>query len=658
MKEMDITGRCFSCKERLNTHKAHWVPGEVYFDKESGSTSSTGRHYCDECFRKRKSAIQDKGIYYEGLSESEMKALAGDENPSEENHLPHGITRRGGTVDIKELDVREKPDFDLPQMDEIRRFFPFLKMRKYQDTALRILIGAMGAGYKYIVLEAPTGFGKSGLAVALAKWFEEQEKNSYIIVASKYLQDQYLQDFRTVSVKGRGNFDCIQKKKHTCETAQLGGVFRCRHIPSPSKEGENKTFVGTSAKRGELRMKKGVEICPYWKQKCKAMQHSFPLFNYEYFLHETQFVGDFGKRDLIVCDEAHNIESKLMRFIGFEISQNDLEAMGATVPGKEANIRTWRNLLEEWRDLFQERVEKLEGKKDITPLELEKLEEMRHKVGKCDFLADELDENPELWVVSVQTNFYKGRLFKKIVFKPVGVRKWSGHIFSKGEAFLLQSATIINPKTLCESLAIEGEVLYLKVPSTFPPKSRLFYYQGVGKMSRNSKEKTMPALVKRVESIINNNPKEKGVIHTHTYSIMREISRGIQNPRIVFNEGSFSRDEIFDRFKNSKEPLVLITPSAYEGVDFKGDMCRWQVLCKVPYPDLGDLQVKKRMEQDREWYTWLTALRIVQTYGRGMRTPDDFCRTYILDSNFKDFYIRNRKFFPEWFQDIVRWGNE
>ena len=139
---------------------------------------------------------------------------------------------------------------------------------------------------------------------------------------------------------------------------------------------------------------------------------------------------------------------------------------------------------------------------------------------------------------------------------------------------------------------------------------------------------------------------------------MRELAQSIRNPRIVFNQDSSSRDEVFNRFKESREPLVLITPSAYEGVDFKGDACRWQVLCKVPYPDLGDPQVRKRMEQDREWYIWLTALRIVQTYGRGMRTPDDFCKTYILDSDFRGFYLQNRKLFPEWFQEAVRWGSE
>ena len=559
-------------------------------------------------------------------------------------------------ANIIELDIREEPGFPIPSLEEVRRFFPFQELREFQGRTLRTLAGAFNAGYRTVILEAPTGFGKSPIAVAISRHFKSLKKSSYIIVSSKYLQDQYVADFETVTVKGRGNFRCI-RKKHTCELAQqMARQFRCRHIPAPGKEDEKRVLVGKSAKRGELYQKKGIQICPYWKQKCAAMGHSFPILNYDYFLHETQFVGDLGKRDLVICDEAHNIESKLMRFIGFEISSNDLEAVGASVPDAELKMETWKSLLGEWRDLFMKKVEKMESKMEsLTALELDKLEEYRSKSSKCDFLMGELDIDPELWVVSMQPYSFKGRSFKKIIFKPIAVKKWGEHIFSKGEHFLLQSATIINAQTLCESLNIRGDVLYLKIPSTFPAQNRLFHCQGVGGMSRRNKEKTMPLLLKGVERIISANPQEKGVIHTHTYAIMRKIAESIKNPRIVFNDSSASRDDVFEQFKQSARPLILVTPSAFEGVDFKDDACRWQVLCKVPYPNLGDPQVRKRTEKDRQWYTWLTALKIVQLYGRGMRTPEDFCTTYILDSDFERFYSQNKKFFPEWFQAAIRW---
>ncbi len=544
----------------------------------------------------------------------------------------------------------------------ILEFFPFGKARMYQAECLEEIASAVESGHARLVLEAPTGFGKSAVAVALARWLESLGKSSYIMVSSKLLQGQYLKDFSgsgkgTVIVKGRANFSCLSHKDLSCEAAHgMGRLNRCRHIPYPSRS-EGKNFVGRSAARGDLKISQDVRVCPYWKQKCAAMQHPFPLFNYDYFLHETRYVGDFGRRDFLICDEAHNIESKLMRFIGFDISKKDLEYVGVKeIPEESSPARVWLASLAEWRDAFQEAIEKMEKKMgSLVPLELEKLEDLRGKAAKCDFLIAELDSDPNLWVVSVQVRFFKDRPYRSVSFKPIEVKKWGDYIFSMGEGFLLQSATIMDPKTLCDSLGLEGEILYLKIPSIFPEKSRLFHYRGVGSMSMRSKSTTLPLLVNEVEKLIQENPDEKGVVHTHTYSIMRAIASSLKSGRVICNESGFQRDETFARFKESTDPLVLITPSAYEGVDFKDDTCRWQALCKVPYPDLGDPQVSKRMQKDRAWYAWLTALRIVQTYGRGMRGPEDHCRTYILDSEFRRFYSANQRIFPEWFRSVVRW---
>jgi Rad3-related DNA helicase len=146
---------------------------------------------------------------------------------------------------------------------------------------------------------------------------------------------------------------------------------------------------------------------------------------------------------------------------------------------------------------------------------------------------------------------------------------------------------------------------------------------------------------------------EKGVIHTHSYRIQSEIVKGIRDDRLLFNRQAGSTDVVFKEFISSEEPKILVTPSAFEGVDFKGDICRWQVLCKVPYPHLGDPQIRKRMEKEPEWYQWMTAVRLIQTYGRGMRSKGDFCKTYILDADFIRFFRRNAGMLPEWFREAV-----
>lgn len=549
--------------------------------------------------------------------------------------------------------ISQKAPFPTPSLEDVKEFFPYGSMRTYQDIALPLLIGAFDSGYRFIILEAPTGFGKSALAIGLSHYFSSLAKKTYILVSSKYLQNQYLEDFSTVSVKGRNNFLCLQRKNQTCDIAKGVGALRCTHIPFPSAD-LTKQVVGKSDKRGKLFLDKGIRVCPYWKQKCEALDHAYPIFNYEYFFHETQYVGDFGKRDFMICDEAHSIESKLMRFIGFEINAHDLEMVGAKAPSGDEKVE-WFTVLGDWEDAFQRKISNLETKMDtLTAIDLEKLDDLRSKAMKCTFLRGELDTDPELWIPSIEKSFYKGRLSKKIMFKPIDIKKWGGHLLSLGERFLFQSATI-NPDIFCESLDIQGNVLHIKIPSIFPVENRFFTFRGVGRMSRGSIDHTLPLLIKEVEKIIQENPKEKGVIHTHSYLIQKQLVHSLTDLRILTHT-NLSRDEIFLRFKTSSDPLVLVTPSAYEGVDFKDDECRWQILCKVPYPSLGDAQVKRRMEKDQQWYNWLTALRIIQTYGRGMRAVNDYCRTYILDSDFKGFYFRNKKLFPDWFSEAVRFS--
>ena len=98
---------------------------------------------------------------------------------------------------------------------------------------------------------------------------------------------------------------------------------------------------------------------------------------------------------------------------------------------------------------------------------------------------------------------------------------------------------------------------------------------------------------------------------------------------------------------NSKEPTVLISPSMTEGVDLKGELSRFQILCKVPYPWLGDPIVKKRMYKFPNWYPLQTAMTVVQSIGRSIRNEKDTAITYILDADWERFYRKHKSIFSE-----------
>ena len=94
-----------------------------------------------------------------------------------------------------------------------------------------------------------------------------------------------------------------------------------------------------------------------------------------------------------------------------------------------------------------------------------------------------------------------------------------------------------------------------------------------------------------------------------------------------------------------------------EGVDLEGDMCRWQALLKVPYPNMGDSRVDYLMDantgygKDWQWYNENTAQSVVQSVGRAVRSKDDYADYYVLDKSFNS--IRNSVAFPAWFEQAI-----
>jgi Rad3-related DNA helicase len=85
-------------------------------------------------------------------------------------------------------------------------------------------------------------------------------------------------------------------------------------------------------------------------------------------------------------------------------------------------------------------------------------------------------------------------------------------------------------------------------------------------------------------------------------------------------------------------------------------MSRFQVVVKVPYPDLSDRRTRVKLERDAAWYSWQTALRLVQTYGRSVRSETDHAVTYVLDSNFMKFVAEHRDLFPAYFLEALSFG--
>jgi len=197
-----------------------------------------------------------------------------------------------------------------------------------------------------------------------------------------------------------------------------------------------------------------------------------------------------------------------------------------------------------------------------------------------------------------------------------------------------------------------NEVAYIRIPSPFPIENRPIHYIPVGSMSKDSIDKTLPIMAEAVKMILDKHPNDKGVIHTGNYKIAKYLLENIKTNRLLGHE-SKNREEVLKKHYETNEPTVLISPSMTEGVNLADDASRFQIVCKIPFPYLGDLVVKKRMEKNKQWYPYTTAKSVIQAIGRSIRNEKDYATSYILDSDWSRFYSRNEQMFPEEFHSSM-----
>lgn len=508
--------------------------------------------------------------------------------------------------------------------------FPFASYRAGQREAIDAARQAFADGHRWVVVEAPTGSGKSAIGVTMAR----EARSAYLLTAQKVLQDQYHRDFGDLALlKGRANYDCLVAPTHAAAAPCLVG----RTFPE-------------------------CEGCPYFRAKDRALAAPRALMNYAYFLHEINYAGGFRERELLVLDEAHNLEGMLMGFVQVLIGDAQLERAGLDLrlpgfPDEEALF----DFAEELRPRLRQRMAQVDGGlgSGAMPLDLE-LEQLRVRQWldaqerRLAWLTDSRDEGVT-WVVEHGRNergAYAG-------FKPVEVAPFAEElIFGHAERALMLSATILDVPTFLRSLGLRREeVAVVQVASTFPPERRPLRLRPVARLTRHHQEQDLPKLVAEVAEIMVDHETEKGVIHTHSYRIAQALRRGLPRElrrRLVSHDDAGGREEALSRHLTSPEPTVLLSPSMTEGLDLQDDLARWQVICKLPFPFLGDPQVSARRRADPGWYEWRTCLSLVQAYGRAVRSEEDHAVTYLLDADGPAFLRRQAGRLPAWFMEAVR----
>lgn len=556
---------------------------------------------------------------------------------------------------------------------DIDRNFVKPAYREGQKEAIEFALKAFSEGKRIVIIEAPTGSGKTAIGMTIAKFFD----NMYWLTATKQLQDQLVDEYGSlvVELKGRNAYECdvwdrVKNKRRwnltltpsqiekldsgfrncavgLCKSNVLGSRTKCKFCFENPDEG---IFLPSGM---------SYSACAYYEQLHKALGARFMCMNFSSFLYQTTFTKDrfVEPRELLITDEAHNLGQEILSFINVSLSDADLRDHGYLLPVFDSP-----NAYKDWFvnegivDLFKQLEEvAVESEDHVAAQDYSRI------IGKLEmFINREFDDCE--WVVEHEMRVSPSLgEYRTLNLKPVLVGDFVNNIvFKHGQKILLLSATILDVDVFCNTIGVDrSEVAAMRLKNRFPVDNRPIYYWPVDQMTGGKDKMDLwgPEMVRAVEKLVRKYSHQRGIIHTHNNAIMDYL--------VLNCEPSVSR-----RFKTSKDypnksdlldshayahDSVIVSPSMYEGVDLKDDLSRFQIVCKMPFANFyDDKQLAARMALDDKYYDWMTVLRLVQSVGRSVRSSTDYADTYIIDKSFDRLYKKAYKMFPSWFKEAVK----
>ncbi len=525
--------------------------------------------------------------------------------------------------------------------------FPAPSFRGAQERALEDIRSAFEAGNQVVLVRAPTGSGKSLLARAIAGCARRDGEDAPSLPTGAYYTTPQVSQLDDVAgeellddlsiIRGKSNYTCILPGD-TSTPVNQAPCARERGFDCPIKH-----------------------RCPYFSDRAIASNQSIAAMTLAYFM-QTAGSEVFGERDVVVVDEAHGLAEWAEMYATIELSPASVPVWSACRPPEIETIGDVEPYAEELLDTCSRRQKELRGRVELTGAEAEERDRLAELTRDLSWFLEDLRDldSPTVWVADQSDRGTReDPRGGAISIKPLDPARYLHHtVWGRGKRFALLSATILDKNAFCRSAGLNPDTVALvDVPHTFPVENRPLYDVTQGKMTYEHREETLPKVARTIVRLMSKHDDEKGLIHAHSYAIaerLRELFEEFGVSERIRGHDTENRDAALSGWKRSDEPNVFVSVKMEEALDLDGDLCRWQVLCKAPFPNTNDTRVARRLEDGQwNWY-YRTALRtVIQACGRVVRSPDDFGTTYLADSSLLDLFDRARADMPSWFQAQV-----
>lgn len=551
-----------------------------------------------------------------------------------------------------------------PSTDKgVMEYFPLEKARASQELVIREIDARFKAGIKIVILEAPVGSGKSAIAMTLARQQaanpskipaeegEEPPMPVHILTPLKSLQSQYFSDFKEdlVTMKGRAAYPCTTDSTPR-EAALVFKHVREGNIAPPKYSEAN--CSDAPCRGSPAYFKSCVESnghCPYTLAMEIAQESPTVCHNLHSFLFQTLYNSKFKRRSLMIIDECHEIENVVRDFakkkvvIQKAISEEAVRAM--------TDLAVWLRFLTRPENVPEES-DAERAKKQSDPAFKSGRDEYMDKVA---WLEGREETYKKGFSVEYEAGFKPGESQQSstvLEFVPHYIGAEAQRlILSYGDKILLMSGTIYSKDLFCRKLGINpADAAFIRIPSSFPVENRPIYlkpqYQvdtSYAKWNENFDE-----MVEKVEKIMTIFKDDRGIIHAPSYMAGEQLANALGSRRIItHNKGNFQ--STLQGFFDAKDTnQVLISPNIDQGVDFKEDRARFQIILRIPYPSIQSQYSKDLIEKSFQDYNLLALTVWGQQIGRVNRSDGDYGATFLMDQRFNKFISKNSGLIPDW----------
>lgn len=629
------------------------------------------------------------------------------------------------------------------------------------EVIVNIVSNIVNHQKQIIAVEAPTGTGKSLINIISAGVLAEYyKKTSYILCSDLFLWSQYDKFIKKHyklsnsfgSIKGQmNNYKCLLTQDDIslspCRIKRISWGKLFNHKLA--------TSMGFSC----------ASDCPYIKDRRKAVNSKVTLMTYQLYFKMIQWTKEkvspstFINRDVVFCDECHNISNIVSSQYDLNFKQTDFDILkkvwnivydasmieqqvklydiapknkdeklkqdffNEVVKSKKAfdkNLKEWKAKMfdsnlsnKENYDLLIEIQAILTAV--VTPFVEKKLEELKKEMSSNTQLSyadrttlslfnayDDLFTSlnnivetykqcgEETYLIKKLNYVFDSNDFKKQIVYSVTFlcarEDWMvyNYLLSKSEYKVFVSATVGTKEMLKESLGIgfydrdeiskrtsNGTMFYdaqsdkdpqdfdyTRLDSDFDfDKSPIYFIPG-HKMSFSDKEHSLMVLRPLIYKICESFGNQKGIIQTGSYQLMTELIKNapddIKNRLLAYDNARIKDEYIKRHASNSTTNTILIGPTLCEGIDLPQDLCRFIIILKVPYPNLKDELTQAKIKLFPSWYNSTTSNLIIQGIGRGNRSKDDYCATFILDGCFGQLYAQTSEQYPEFIKRRIK----